>query len=158
MVFEGVDREIRRLIRNQLLQTRMARAIARKAGIRQGSAAGTLPQVLATFSTANSDEGYEIPYTTSTPFPNAVIQPDLTGISQARLVANVVAGGGEGVLLTASGASEDISVGLAFSPGDILSAGAWHPVATDGVATLSLNITAPGSGSVTVGLVQLQGI
>lgn len=149
--------EVERLIGVELLQTRMARAIARKAGIRQGDALPSTPQVLVSFSAANSVDGYEIAYTASTPFPNSVIQPDLTDITRLRLLVNVVAGGGEGVQLVANGAGENISIELLYT-GDILSAGEWVAVDSVGISTLNFTITAPGPGSVTVGLMQLQGI
>lgn len=163
--FEGIYGEIEEMIRRELLHTRMARAIARKAGIKQGTGTGSLTQIIATFSAANSDEGYEISYTESTPFPAppaSLVQADLSDISHARLVANVVAGGSADTVLTASfagEASEDISVALEYT-GDVLTVGAFHPVTASfaGITAMSFTITASSPGSVTVGLVQLQGI
>lgn len=156
-MFPRLYGEIEEMIRSELLETPLARAIARKAGIRQGTGSGAPPQVLATFSAANSDEGWEIAYTTSTPFPNAEVQADLTDLSRARLVANVVAGGSADTVLTASGMGEDVSVALDSAAGALL-IGAFHPVSVDGITTVSFTITSGTPGSVTLGLVQLQGI
>lgn len=157
-MFQGVYGEIERLIGVELRQTPMARSIARKAGIKQGVALG-LPQVLATFSTVNSGAppGYEITYTTTTPFPNASITADLTDYSRLRLIANVVAGGDEGVVLTSSASGVGVSVPVPLAVVG-LSVGTWVAVNVEGIATLTFTITAPVGGDVTLGLVQLQGV
>lgn len=160
--FPDIYGEIEEMIRSEFLQTPIARAIARKAGIKQGTGTGSLTQIIATFSATNSDEGYEISYTESTPFPAppAEVQADLSDLSHARLIANVVAGGSADTVLTASfagGASEDISVALEYT-GDVLTVGAFYPVTAVDITTVSFTITASSPGSVTVGLVQLQGI
>lgn len=152
MSFSATPGAIERMIRRELFQTRTARGIARKAGLRSGSS-GVLPQVLASFALANSGTGYELTHDTFTPLPLDTIVVDLTDISLARLVANVAEASDASLIV--SGASEDVEVGLASSG---LAVGDWVPLAS-GMTTLSLFITAAsGAGSVTFGLIQLQGI
>jgi len=91
------------MIRQELLHARTARAIARRAGIRQGGAAAGLPQVLASFSAANSENGHELTFDTEDEFPVAsaplLIDSDFSGPSRVALLVNVAVAGPAGAAL-----------------------------------------------------------
>jgi hypothetical protein len=92
--------EVARLIRLELLHVRQARAIARRAGIRQGTAAAGLPQVIASFSATNSPDGQELSFDAEDEFPIAsaplVVDGDFAGPSEIALLVNVAVAGPSG--------------------------------------------------------------
>lgn len=120
MGFPWIYREIRRLVTQKALQTRTARAIARKAGLK--IRAGQLIRIANStgiFSYVNSyandlaytgahDAGLELPFPRDTPtiYPHAedimVRQGDYRGFGEARFIANVTAVGTGGASVFAS--------------------------------------------------------
>lgn len=158
--YPTIDREFDRMGTKVLLHRRQAKAIARKAKVRLSAAATALPDVRGTFSMRNDPTGYVLDYPAGAyPFPDGTASmtrhADLTGVSEARLLATVVSGGAPDVSLDVSGAGELISVVLEAGA-DALVVGAWHSVTESGSTALEWSVTATDSGTVTVGLCQLE--
>lgn len=156
------------MTRNELGQNPLCHKVARKA-----QAHGTLTRqvatltgtILGTISRRNHPLGLSVDYTTAhKKFPDDTDSmnryADLTGITEARLIANIASGGGPGTVLMVSGANqdEDIAVGLEIitSPPDLI-VGTWHPVTASGATLLEWFIYGTGPGTVITGLCQLQG-
>lgn len=155
-MYPNIYREIRRLIRLELLRLPTPRDMARRAGIRQGAATGSLPQVLATFSAANSENGHEMTYGTEDLFPDsAPLTVEADWPSEVRLLANVKVAGDEGSALEWRCPSFAISPTVPLDTTGLV-VSSWQPV-EPGEAAASLYVLSPAGGAATVGLVQGQG-
>lgn len=160
-----VDRSLRELTRGELGANPLCHEVARKAQARGAvskDVALLTGTIWGTFSHRNDPDGYVVSYTASPRgFPDGTDSmsryADMTAINEARLIANIVNGGTPGPILSVNGAGEVISIGLEVidtSPEIII--GTWHPVTASGATLLEWKIEGSGSGTVTVGLIQLQ--
>lgn len=159
---------LRDLTRTELGKTPLCRAVARKAQARGQVARDLLSltgTILGTISHRNDPEGLSVDYTTTPQlFPDGSdrmnFYADLTGISEARLIANIRSGGGSGTILTVNGAGEDIAVGLqVITSSPEIVVGSWHPITSSagGATLLTWSIEGSGAGTVILGLCQLIG-
>lgn len=165
MGYPIINRNLDEMLEGELLETPFARGIVRKAQAQGSTQQGVMRlagTIWGTFSARNGAGGYEVNYTGApSGFPDGTDSmsryADMTGVSEARLLVNVAGGGGPGTILTVSGAGEEISVGLEVItvPPEFVE-GTWHPVTASGATLLTWTIEGLSSGSVTVGLCQLQ--
>lgn len=110
MSFPRVYSALEQMMHDSLLETGMARAIARKAGIRLGAAtSGSLPDLwgqIAHITGGDSSLGYELtsPALSSYVFPDstprAARYADSRGVSQVRLLATVTDAASAGARLS----------------------------------------------------------
>lgn len=160
-----VDRNLRRLVRNELAENPLCHEVARKAQAR-GAVSKDIARlsgtIWGTISRRNHPDGLSVDYTASPSlFPDGTDSmsryADMTGVSEARLLANIASGGGPGTTLTVVGAGEDISIGLEIitSPPELI-VGTWHPVTATGATLLEWFIEGSGPGNVILGLCQLR--
>lgn len=167
MGYPVLRRNMRSMVRDALLDDDTSREWGRKSGAtlgEEGAAVVPTGAIWGTFSQRNDSTGYVLDYSAGTAlFPDGSPgrmnrYADLAGIDELRLLATVVAGGGLGTALWVRGAGEDIGVGLGYIMGvSNLVVGTWHPVTATGATLLEWELEALEPGSVTLGLVQLQG-
>ena len=166
MGFPIIDRALDEIIDDALGANPMPHEIGRKAQPKGSTAQEVLTLdriILGTISRRNHPQGLSVDYTaTEQGFPDGSdrmnFYADLTGVDEARLVANIKSGGGPGTVLAVHGGGELISIGLQIitSSPEIVE-GTWHPVSATGATLLTWTIQGTSAGNVILGLCQLQG-
>ena len=161
--YPKTNRGLHELIDDELGENPLPHQVARKAQTRGAVSRDALSltgTIMGTISRRNHPQGLSVDYTTSPqPFPDGTGRmnryADLTGISEAMLLANIASGGGPGTVLTVSGGGEPVSVGLEIigSAPDIV-VGTWHPVTATGATLLEWSIKGTSAGNVILGLCQ----
>lgn len=162
MVFTKSSRAIDDAIEEALLEVGTSRDIARKAGVKLvGSTSTELAGIMGTFSLISSSVGYVLNYPVGVSyFPDGTNSnsryADLSGASEGRLMVNIAQGGDPETILTLEGTGNLMEIGFYRLPGlTAIIVGDWQSI-TPGPTLLEWKLTATSSGSVTVGLCQLQ--
>jgi len=145
------------MVGDALLDRQTAVGIVRKAGVRPASGAEATGGPVGSFTLINDPTGYAVTLGVGS-FPADVSMDqavELDGVTEARLLATVASGGSSGLSVVVTGLGSGVSVVLEMpggSPGPVLSD--WEEVVAEGETPLLW--TVEGSGSVVLGLVQLQ--
>lgn len=160
MSLPNLYRQIDRMSEEEPLQRDTSLDIVRKAQVGAGEFTQESINIWGTFSRRNGPNGYSLSYSSGqTRFPDVTTSMsrygDLEDAEEARVLVNVVAAGVAGSTLSVEGDALPVppevslaSVGLFYS--------AWEPVISDGGALLEWYVNSPTSGTLSVGLCQLQ--